>query len=385
MAAKTRGNDAFTKGDFSRAVSEFSEAIAHDSTDAVFYSNRSGAYASLKQFDKALEDANKCVEINPNFVKGYSRKGVALFGLNRLNEAKQVYEAGLKLDPNAAALKEGLAEIETKLRAPPQNPLSGLFGPDMYVKLNANPETREYMKDPSFVSKIQMLQTNPNAMGNMLSDPRLSKALGVLLGVDISAMGAGAAGRGGAGSASASGSRPGGSTVIEDEEDEDMDEEGPSGSVREEKKGGKKFTHVGDMTPEEARAAREASFKAAQKPAEPEKELTEEEKKELAEREAAAQKEREEKAAKAKIRAQADAAKNAGNEHYKRKEFPQAISKYEEAITIDPANIVYYNNLSAVFMEQKEYQKAIETATKGVTIGKENMANYVDVAKAYAR
>lgn len=52
LAAKTRGNDAFTKGDFAKAVDEFSEAIAQDPTDAVFYSNRSGAYASLKQFQQ---------------------------------------------------------------------------------------------------------------------------------------------------------------------------------------------------------------------------------------------------------------------------------------------------------------------------------------------
>ena len=35
-------------------MSEFTAAIAADPTDAVFFSNRSGAYASLKQYDLAL-------------------------------------------------------------------------------------------------------------------------------------------------------------------------------------------------------------------------------------------------------------------------------------------------------------------------------------------
>jgi stress-induced-phosphoprotein 1 len=102
-------------------VAAFSEAITHDPTDAVFYSNRSGAYASLKQFDKALEDANKCVELKPEFVKGYSRQGVAFFGLQKLGEAKQAYEAGLKVDSKNSALLEGLKDIE-KAQAKPQSP-----------------------------------------------------------------------------------------------------------------------------------------------------------------------------------------------------------------------------------------------------------------------
>jgi stress-induced-phosphoprotein 1 len=46
----------------------------------VLYSNRSACYASLKDFQKALDDANKCVEIAPTWSKGYGRKGAALHG-----------------------------------------------------------------------------------------------------------------------------------------------------------------------------------------------------------------------------------------------------------------------------------------------------------------
>lgn len=36
-------------------------------------------------------------------------------------------------------------------------------------------------------------------------------------------------------------------------------------------------------------------------------------------------------------------------------------------------------------MEQKNYQSAIDTALKGVEVGKANMAGYVDLAKALTR
>jgi stress-induced-phosphoprotein 1 len=49
--------------------------------DHVYFSNRSGAYASLNQYEEALSDANKCVEIKPDWAKGYGRKGLAEFKL----------------------------------------------------------------------------------------------------------------------------------------------------------------------------------------------------------------------------------------------------------------------------------------------------------------
>jgi stress-induced-phosphoprotein 1 len=46
----------------------------------VLYSNRSGAYASLKDWEKALADATKTTEIKPDWAKGWGRKGTALHG-----------------------------------------------------------------------------------------------------------------------------------------------------------------------------------------------------------------------------------------------------------------------------------------------------------------
>ena len=66
--------------------SKFTEAIALDPNNHVLYSNRSGAYASLKDFDKALEDANKTTEIKPDWAKGWGRKGTALHGSGDLRE-----------------------------------------------------------------------------------------------------------------------------------------------------------------------------------------------------------------------------------------------------------------------------------------------------------
>ena len=44
-------------------------------------------------------------------LQGYSRKGSALYKLDRLKEAEETYKEGLQHDPNNESLKQGLEEI----------------------------------------------------------------------------------------------------------------------------------------------------------------------------------------------------------------------------------------------------------------------------------
>lgn len=68
------------------ASDKFSKAIEIEPQNHVLYSNRSGAYASKKDFSQALEDANKTTEIKPDWAKGWGRKGAALHGTGDLGQ-----------------------------------------------------------------------------------------------------------------------------------------------------------------------------------------------------------------------------------------------------------------------------------------------------------
>ena len=65
---------------------KFTQAIEIEPQNHVLYSNRSGAYASKKEFENALEDANKTTEIKPDWAKGWGRKGSALHGTGDLGK-----------------------------------------------------------------------------------------------------------------------------------------------------------------------------------------------------------------------------------------------------------------------------------------------------------
>ena len=74
--------------------------------------------ASLKQWDGALQDAQKCVELKPDWAKGYSRLGGAHYGLGSFQEAIDAYKKGLDIDGSNAALQSGLKDAEVALAGP---------------------------------------------------------------------------------------------------------------------------------------------------------------------------------------------------------------------------------------------------------------------------
>jgi len=66
---KDAGNKEFLAGNHQKAVELFTQAIELDPQNHILFSNRSGAYAGLKDFQKAFEDANQTVTLKPDWPK----------------------------------------------------------------------------------------------------------------------------------------------------------------------------------------------------------------------------------------------------------------------------------------------------------------------------
>jgi len=96
--AKKKGNEAFSAGDFSKAVKQFTMAIRMDKTNHVLFSNRSAAYCGCGRYEEALADAERCVKMAPRWGKGYGRKGAALTGLGQGGESVKAYLVGAGRD-----------------------------------------------------------------------------------------------------------------------------------------------------------------------------------------------------------------------------------------------------------------------------------------------
>jgi len=96
---KKLGNELFEKGDFPAAVKEYTEGLRRDPNSKGLYSNRCAAYIKLMEFEYALKDAEKCLEMDPQFVKAYAKKGSIHHLKKEYHKALGAYEAGLKIDP----------------------------------------------------------------------------------------------------------------------------------------------------------------------------------------------------------------------------------------------------------------------------------------------
>lgn len=177
---KQKGNSALEEGRYEEAIKHYTEAIGLDENNHVLYSNRSAAFAKAGKYKQALEDAEKTVNLKPDWGKGYSRMGSALAYLRKLNESIKAYETGLQYDPGNVQLQSGLAEVKAQLLMA-ANPFNR---PDLFVKLANDPRTKNFLQDPGYLKLLDTLRNNPDATAQMLSDKRILTTLSVLLDMD---------------------------------------------------------------------------------------------------------------------------------------------------------------------------------------------------------
>ena len=190
---KNQGNLLFSSGNFEEAVDVFSLAISSDPSNAVLYSNRSAAYASLKQWTEAIEDAEKTTELRPEWGKGWSRLGSALQGKGLFKEAHDAFKKGIEVDPSNVQLQKGLETTQAAMNAPSPREFPNPFGgEDVMSRLKADPRTAPLLNDPSFMAKISDLRANPQNVTKYLQDPGMMDVLSVLLNFNLNAAQTGA-------------------------------------------------------------------------------------------------------------------------------------------------------------------------------------------------
>ncbi|XP_044365217.1 ankyrin repeat and protein kinase domain-containing protein 1 isoform X3 [Triticum aestivum] len=114
---KSLGAKAVEEKDYAGASKFYSEAIKVDPEDATLYSNRSFCHLRIGEARDALVDANACIRLQPDWPKGYWRKGAALTALKDHKEACDTYMAAMKLDPTSQEIHEAFWDAVAAMRA----------------------------------------------------------------------------------------------------------------------------------------------------------------------------------------------------------------------------------------------------------------------------
>lgn len=155
---KALGNAAFKENKMDEAIEAYSKAIALEENH-IFYSNRSAAYLTKGDAEKALADAITCLELNPDFVKGYSRKGAALQGLKQYAAAVQALEDGLAKFPENPDLTTELTKCRNAMAFTGENQVKArqsVAAKRASVSLSGKAGSSETMTDFVKVSKMAL-------------------------------------------------------------------------------------------------------------------------------------------------------------------------------------------------------------------------------------
>ncbi|TPX57793.1 hypothetical protein PhCBS80983_g03579 [Powellomyces hirtus] len=201
---KTTGNKEMAAKRYAQAIELYTQAIGLNPENPVYYSNRAAAYTQIGQYDNAVTDAKKAVEIDSSYSKGYSRMGQAYFCLSKYQEAIDACDEGLRLEPGNASLKQTKTAAEQKMEdnrapsrdAPTATPRSGGGMPDfasmmsnpnfmqMASSMMSNPAISSMMQNPAFTQMAQSMMSNPDAMSNLMNNPEMARMAENMLGGD---------------------------------------------------------------------------------------------------------------------------------------------------------------------------------------------------------
>lgn len=85
-------------------------------------SNRCAALIKIAKLSKALADAEKCIELRPDWEKSYYRKGCTLEAMSNFESALDVYKLGLQYAPDSRELCSRIARLEPVVRKQKRTP-----------------------------------------------------------------------------------------------------------------------------------------------------------------------------------------------------------------------------------------------------------------------
>jgi tetratricopeptide (TPR) repeat protein len=148
--------------DFKGAALVYSKALKLEPTNAIVYSNRSAAFFGMERYNRALQDADQCISLQPAFLKGYYRRlrALELTGADDDEIRKTILKA-LALDPSSADFLQALRKY-----APSDARATVTVGPDRAaIAAKGEPATA----------------TQTSEATSQASDPRLMHMMPVVL------------------------------------------------------------------------------------------------------------------------------------------------------------------------------------------------------------
>jgi lipoprotein NlpI len=97
-----RGNAYWSLGNYQQAIADFDRAIEINPKYAGIYYNRGSAYQFLGNYQQAIGDFNKAIEIMPKYVEAYNALGMVHVALGNVMQAIADFDKAIEINPDYA-------------------------------------------------------------------------------------------------------------------------------------------------------------------------------------------------------------------------------------------------------------------------------------------
>eukprot|EP00463_Aulacantha_scolymantha_P001119 TRINITY_DN1788_c0_g1_i1.p1 TRINITY_DN1788_c0_g1~~TRINITY_DN1788_c0_g1_i1.p1 ORF type:complete len:277 (-),score=80.29 TRINITY_DN1788_c0_g1_i1:85-798(-) len=187
--AKVRGNALFKNGKWADAIQEYTEAIKRNPKNHVACSNRAACYMKLMDWQRGLDDCNKCIKLDKTYVKAYIRKGRTQRFLKQYHKALSTFDEGLKYSPDDKSLLE---DKQLTMQAVNRESASGNVDPQRAAEAMKDPEIKQILNDPVIKEVLRNAGgADPAAASRSMQDPEVRKKIDKLVAAGIVSVGKG--------------------------------------------------------------------------------------------------------------------------------------------------------------------------------------------------
>jgi tetratricopeptide (TPR) repeat protein len=107
IAYNNRGNAYTGKSDYDRAIQDFDQSIKLNPAYFKPLNNRGVAYFRKGQYDLAIEAFDEAIHLNPNYGEAFANRAGAHLKKNEYDRAASDYDSAIGLDPNLKAVWSG--------------------------------------------------------------------------------------------------------------------------------------------------------------------------------------------------------------------------------------------------------------------------------------
>ncbi|RDX63372.1 TPR repeat-containing thioredoxin TTL1, partial [Mucuna pruriens] len=147
-SARMSGNLLFKASKFAEACAVYNEGLEHDPRNSVLLCNRAACRSKLGQYEKAIEDCNTALMVQPCYSKARLRRADCNSKLERWEAAIQDYEMLLRERPGDEEVARALFEAQLQLKMLRGEDIKDLkFGSNL-VFISSNDRFRHYVTSP---------------------------------------------------------------------------------------------------------------------------------------------------------------------------------------------------------------------------------------------